>query len=293
MKINMTADIFARNEYRDYIVYKTLAEKERVPEFKKILEELTAQEWADYQFWLKFSKQKSFSVSPLIVWKFILMRKVLGLTFIAKFLEAAERKTIDAYNEFLKIVEPELAAQIKKIVEHEEEHEDKFIGQIKEEKVQFIGSIVLGLNDGLIELTGALVGFSFALANPKIVAMSGLITGIAASFSMAASSFMQARYEPGKNPKKAAFYTGLTYILVVLILAAPFLIFSSIFTALIFLAISIFLIITSASYYTSILFNRKFLRQISEMAVLSIGVAVLTFIIGLIFRSVFGLGAEV
>lgn len=293
MKINMTADIFARNEYRDYIVYKTLAEKERVPEFKKILEDLTAQEWADYQFWLKFSKQKKFSVSLLIVWKFILMRKVLGLTFIAKFLESAERKTIDAYNEFLKTVEPELAAQIKKIVEHEEEHEDKFINQIKEEKVQFIGSIVLGLNDGLIELTGALVGFSFALANPKIVAMSGLITGIAASFSMAASSFMQARYEPGKNPKKAAFYTGLTYILVVLILTAPFLIFSSIFMALIFLAISIFLIITSASYYTSILFNRKFLRQISEMAVLSIGVAVLTFAIGLIFRSAFGLGAEV
>lgn len=289
----MTADIFARNEYRDYAVYKALAEKERVPEFKKILEELTAQEWADYQFWLKFSKQKSFSVSPLIILKFILMRKVLGLTFIAKFLESAERKTIDAYNKFLKTVEPELAARIKKIVEHEEEHEDKFIGQIKEEKVQFIGSIVLGLNDGLIELTGALVGFSFALANPKIVAMSGLITGIAASFSMAASSFMQARYEPGKNPKKAAFYTGLTYILVVLILTAPFLIFASIYTALIFLAIFIFLIITSASYYTSILFNRKFLRQISEMAVLSIGVAVLTFVIGLIFRSAFGLGAEV
>lgn len=285
----MTADIFARNEYRDYVVYKALADKERVPEFKKILEDLTAQEWADYQFWLKFSQQKSFSVSPLIVWKFILMRKVLGLTFIAKFLEFAERKTIDAYNEFLKTVEPELAAQIKKIVEHEEEHEDKFVGQIKEEKVQFIGSIVLGLNDGLIELTGALVGFSFALANPKIVAMSGLITGIAASFSMAASSFMQARYEPGKNPKKAAFYTGLTYILVVLILAAPFLIFSSIFTALVFLAILVFLIIGGASYYTAVLFKKKFMRQISEMAVLSIGVAVLTFVIGLIFRSIFGL----
>ncbi|TAN58547.1 rubrerythrin family protein [Patescibacteria group bacterium] len=289
----MTADIFARNEYRDYIVYKTLAEKERVPEFKKILEDLTKQEWTDYQFWLKISRQKSFSVSPFTVWKFILMRKVLGLTFIAKFLETAERKTIDAYNELLKTMEPELAAQIKKIIEHEEEHEDKFISQIKEEKVQFIGSIVLGLNDGLIELTGALVGFSFALNNPKIVAMSGLITGIAASFSMAASSFMQARYEVGKNPKKAAFYTGLTYILVVLILTAPFLIFSSIFTALILLAVSIFLIIGAASYYTSVLFNRKLLRQISEMAVLSIGVAILTFIIGLIFRLVFGLGAEV
>jgi len=289
----MTADVFARNEYRDYIVYKALAEKERIPEFKKILEDLTAQEWADYQFWLKFSKQKSFFINPLTVWKFILMRKILGLTFIAKFLEAGERETIDAYNEFLKTVEPELAAQIKKIVEHEEEHEDKFIRQIKEEKVEFIGSIVLGLNDGLIELTGALVGFSFALNNPKIVAMSGLITGIAASFSMAASSFMQARYEPGKNPKKAAFYTGLTYILVVLILTAPFLIFTDIFIALILLAVSIFLIIGAASYYTSVLFNRKFLRQISEMAILSIGVAILTFAIGLIFRLAFGLGAEV
>lgn len=288
----MTADVFARNEYRDYIVYKTLAAKESVPEFRQILEGLTKQEFDDYQFWLKFSKQKSFSVSPLIVGKFILMRKILGLTFTAKYLESAERQTINAYNEFLKTVEPELASQIKKIVEHEEEHEDKFIGQIKEERVQFMGSIVLGLNDGLIELTGALVGFSFALSNPKIVAVSGLITGLAASLSMASSSFMQARYEVGKNPKKAAFYTGLTYILVVIILTLPFLLLSEIIPALIFLGILVFLIIGGASYYTSILFEKYFLRQISEMAALSIGVAIIAFVIGLIFRLVFGLNIE-
>ena len=80
-------DQYTLNEYRDYITYKELARVETVPEFKQILESLTEQEWNDYQYWLKFSTRKEFSMSSGEILWIKLMRKVLGLTFTAKFIE--------------------------------------------------------------------------------------------------------------------------------------------------------------------------------------------------------------
>jgi len=55
--------------------------------------------------------------------------------------------------------------------------------------------MVLGLNDALVELTGTLAGLTFALKNTRLIALSGLITGIAATLSMAASEYLSARTE--------------------------------------------------------------------------------------------------
>ena len=53
--------------------------------------------------------------------------------------------------------------------------------------------MVLGLNDALVELTGTLAGLTFALANARLVALAGIITGIAATLSMAASNYLAER----------------------------------------------------------------------------------------------------
>ncbi len=53
-----------------------------------------------------------------------------------------------------------------------------------------MGSMVLGMNDALIELTGALAGFTFAMQNTRIVALAGLITGVSATLSMTSSSYL-------------------------------------------------------------------------------------------------------
>src|SRR5690606_11013439 len=97
----------------------------------------------------------------------------------------------------------------------EQEHEQALIGMLDEDRLQYVGSMVLGLNDALVELTGTLAGLSFALQNNKLVALSGLITGISATFSMASSEYLSARSEGDNNAIKSALYTGVMYIFAV------------------------------------------------------------------------------
>jgi len=52
----------------------------------------------------------------------------------------------------------ETLLEAKHIREEENAHEQQLISMIYEERLQFAGSIVLGLNDALVELTGALAG---------------------------------------------------------------------------------------------------------------------------------------
>lgn len=283
------AEQFARNEYRDWMTYKALAAVEPVPDFKLVLEELTKHEWEDYQFWLQFSERKQFYVSPFEIVFLKFMRRLLGLTFTAKFLERHEHWAVERYKIFLKEASPEVAERVRSIITREDNHEKVLLSRIKEERVMFMGSIVLGLNDGLIELTGALVGFSFALQSQALVALTGFITGIAASMSMASSAYMQARHEVnGKDPKKAAAYTGASYLFVVVLLVLPFLVFDQISVALAVMLFTVFLIILSVSFYTAVLLDRKFKEQFREMLMFSAGVAAISFVIGLAFRSLFG-----
>ena len=83
--------------------------------------------------------------------------------------------------------------------------------------------MVLGLNDSLVELTGSLAGFTFAMQNTKIIALSGLIIGVSATFSMAASEFLSARSEGRNDAFKSCLYTGIAYLVAVALLILPYL----------------------------------------------------------------------
>lgn len=281
------ANYFAYRQYRDYVIYKALAKNERNLEFKKVLESLIDQELEDFHFWQKLADKKEFHVSKLQVFTFLFLRKIFGLTFTAKFLETREKKMISEYHQYIKKVDPKIKKGIQAIIAHEQFHEAQLINQIQEHKIQFMSSIVLGVNDGLIELTGALVGFSFALNNHQIVALTGLITGIAASLSMAASAYIQARYEVGKDPKKAATYTGMAYIIVVLILVTPYILFSSSIISIPLMFLLVFSIIFVISFYASVIFQRHLWHEFFQMAGLSLGVAMISFLLSSALRLVF------
>lgn len=157
--------------------------------------------------------------------------------------------------------------------------------RIEEERVDFTGSIVLGMNDGLIELTGVLVGFSSVFNNLQVVALSGTITGISAALSMASSAYMQARHEEGKHPTKAALYTGVAYFVVVMLLVSPYVFLSTIAEARGLMFAIIFAILALVSWYTSTLFDRKFAKQFGEIVFFSMGVALVSYGIGTFFRN--------
>ena len=121
-----------------------------------------------------------------------------------------------------------------------------------------------------------------------VVALLGTVTGIAACLSMAASAYMQARHEEGKEPKKAGLYTGGAYLIVVVMLVLPYFFISNIYIAIGVMFCLIILLILGLSFYSAVLFERDFKRQVGEMLMFSLGIAGITCLLGSFVRSMIG-----
>ena len=216
---------------------------------------------------------------------FLFIVRVFGMTFGLKLLERDEDKAVNIDYKGLEQYIP----GISEITEQEEAHEHELLAMINEQRLAYIGSVVLGLNDALVELTGALAGLSFAFQNTRIIAFSGLITGIAASFSMAASEYLSAKADGEEAPLTSSIYTGIAYIITVILLIIPYLIFSHYLVCLVSTLIISVLIIASFNYYISVAKDLAFRKRFLEMSTISLGVALLSFGIGIVVRQVFGI----
>ena len=174
----------------------------------------------------------------------------------------------------------------KNIVKDEDEHEKQLIDLIDEERLRYVGSMVLGLNDALVELTGVLAGLTLALQNTRLIAVTGLITGIAASLSMAASEYLSTKAEEGtQNPLKASIYTGVAYVLTVFFLIFPYLLFTNLYVCLGFTILNAIVVIFIFTFYISVAKDIPFRQRFLEMASISLGIAALTFGIGFLIRT--------
>jgi len=271
-----------KNEITEYHIYKKLAKKADA-ENRKILLKIAEEELNHYNIWKRFTG-KDVKPKKLKILRFYFISRIFGLTFGLKLMERGEENAQESYNE--------LAlnnAEIEKIIKEEGDHEDELLQMLDENFLKYTGSIVLGLNDALVELTGALAGFTLALKNSKLIALVGLVTGIAAALSMASSEYLSTKAEgTEKSPVKASVFTGLAYIITVFLLIFPYLIFDNYFVCLaITLLIAVF-IIYIFNYYISVTKDLSFRRHFFEMILLSFGVATLSFFIGYILRSVLG-----
>lgn len=272
--------LFQKNEVTEHFIYLKLASIEKNPENKKVLERIAAEELEHYGIWKKYSGQ---DVRPdyFSIWKYFLMARLLGLTFTLKLMEAGEEKAQSAYSSVVSSV-----AEASRILDEEHSHERELLGMIDEERLKYVGSMVLGLNDALVELTGALAGLTFALANARLVATAGAITGIAASLSMAASEFLSTKSEGGqKSPFKAAVYTGIAYVLTVTILILPYLLSDNLILSLTLMIINAVIIIFVFTFYISVAKDLHFKKRFFEMVLISLGVAAVSFLIGLGVKS--------
>ena len=144
--------------------------------------------------------------------------------------------------------------EVRKIAEEEEEHEHELLNLIAEEHLDYVGSIVLGLNDALVELTGTLAGLTFALQNTRLIALAGLITGIAASFSMGASEYLSTKAEGTgeQEPFKSAVYTWIAYLITVAALILPYLLLTNYLLSLGITLLVGILIILFFNFYISV-----------------------------------------
>jgi len=272
-----------RQELTEHIIYDKLARSAKSEKNKKVLKQLSEDELRHYDIWKGLTKaepkQKSFEV-----WKYVLISKLFGLTFGLKLMERAEQGAKKFYEEVSK-----QAPETLEILKNETEHEMELLELIDEERLKYVSSMVLGLNDALVELTGALAGFTFALQNTRLVAMTGLITGIAASLSMGASEYLSTKSEGGeKSPMKASMYTTITYILAVLALIVPFVLLESIYLSLALSILGAILVLFVFTFYISVAKSLPFRKRFLETASISLGVAGLTFVLGLLVRILFG-----
>ena len=273
-----------QNELTESVIYEKIARFAKGDENKETLLRLSKEEKAHYQVWKKYT---GLELKPEMgkVWKYTLFAKTLGFTFAVKLMERGEEHAQDEYALLAKEVEESLL-----IRQQEEEHESTLLGMLDEERLQYVGSMVLGLNDALVELTGSLAGFAFALQNTRLIALSGLIVGISATFSMASSEFLAARSEGRTDALKSCSYTGIAYLLTVIALIAPYLIFpvGQYIPALLCMLAVVVLIIAGFTYYTSVAQDEPFRSRFLEMALISITVAVVSFVVGILAKKFLG-----
>lgn len=277
---------FQEDEITSSIVYAKLAHIVKDSENKKTLLQIAAEEKAHYEI-LKRHTGKEVAPNRWRIFKYYWLARILGLTFAIKLMEKEEKDAQEVYARY-----PEYP-ELEKLGRDEEVHEQKLIGLINEEKLEYMGSVVLGLNDALVEFTGALAGFTLALSNAHLIALTGSITGIAAALSMASSEYLSTKSEEGdsKHPVKAAVYTGIAYIITVVALVAPFIFIENVLVALGLMLVMALTIIALFNYYYAVARGESFKKRFLEMAILSFTVAGISFLIGYALKTLTGIDA--
>lgn len=272
------------SEITEHHIYKKLSKAIKEEDNSKTLKRIAEEEMGHHNFWADITNKKA-EPNKWKIFKYYWMARIFGITFGLKLMEKGEEQAQSNYEEIAKYI-----PEARKIIDDENNHENLLINILNEERLSYIGSIVLGLNDAIVELTGTLAGLTFALQNTQIIGVAGLITGIAASFSMGASEYLSQRTEKTTpSVVKAAIYTAIAYLITVTMLILPFLILENPYTCLsVTLAVAIFVILLF-NLYVSIAKEVNFKRRFTEMAILSLSVAFISFVVGYVIRITFNI----
>ena len=273
-----------QSELTESVIYEEIAKFAKGKQNKETLMRLASEEKAHYEIWKKYTN-KEMKPQKMKILKYKFLACVLGFTFAIKLMENGEEASQGEYDVLSEEIEESIS-----IKNQEEEHEKALLSMLDEERLQYIGSMVLGMNDALVELTGSLAGFTFAMQNTRLIALSGLIMGISATFSMASSEFLAAKSEGRNDAFKSCYYTGVAYLITVALLILPYLLLnnSQYMIALFSMIAVVILIIAGFTYYISVAKGEKFKPRFFEMSAISIGVAVVSFFVGILAKHFLG-----
>ncbi len=273
-----------KTEITEHVIYRKLSRATGDTDNANVLLQISRDELRHYRLWRSFTG-KTKKPNWTAVWWFYLVSRIFGLSFGLKLMEHGEKTATAAYA----AIADEMPEAVD-ISKEEDEHEKQLLLMINEERLDYIGSMVRGLNDALVELTGALAGFTLALQDSRLVAMVGLITGIAASLSMACTEYLAIKSEESsKTPVKSALYTGSAYVITVMFLILPYLLVPNVFAALGIMIFNALIVIVLFNFYISVAKDLSFIKRFLEMALLSLGVAAISFGIGYLVRELMGI----
>lgn len=277
--------VMQQNEIDEYHIYQKIAERVKSEADREVLYKIAKEEYQHAKIWANYTKVQP-KPATRKVWFYTCLSKLFGYTFALKLMENGEDSADKTYSALIDEV-PEAA----QIAHDEEEHEQALLELLDEERLQYVGSMVLGMNDALVELTGTLAGLTFALQNNRLVALSGLITGVSATLSMTASAYLSAKSDNDPKAVKSAAYTGIMYLVTVVLISFPYLIMPehAYIPALLMLLGMVTLIILVFNYYISVAKGYNFKQRFFEMFFISGTVALISFLIGLLIKAWLGI----
>ena len=163
---------------------------------QKVLDELILVETQHLAFWQKLFDSKLTTLDlgrHLKLWFFVLICRIFGSTAVHLALEAIEVHGVRKYLSLWKVYKDEpLGNALKGILLDEFKHEDVLVTRLTERKInpEKIRNIFLGLNDGLVEILGAVSGFFGAFGDAVTVLIAASTTAVAGSLSMAAGAYV-------------------------------------------------------------------------------------------------------
>lgn len=144
----------------------------------------------------------------------------------------------------------------------------------------YTGAVVLGMNDALVEMTGALAGFTIGLGENRLIIIAGVTTGVAATLSMACAEFLSDEVEASRGSSLvSAVLTGLAYLLVLVALLTPYVIFPHPWQALCMAFITAVLLLLAFTWCVARVRGIGFGGLFWKMLWISAGVAAVSFLI--------------
>lgn len=307
------AQTLVLDELFDLSLYKALRGVTQ-PDVHMTLDELIKVETSHLAFWQKFFELKLETLDlgrrvKLAV--MMLVCRLFGSTAVHLVLEAIEvhgvRKYLALWREYQG--QP-LGEALHGILMDEFKHEDVLVTELTKRKInaEKIRNIFLGLNDGLVEILGAVSGFFGAFGSATMVLVAASTTAVAGALSMAAGAFLALNSEKEvktteiarkiflgeeseilpmeESPLGSAFVVGAAYIAGALVPVVPVLLGAN---DAIFSVVTAGLMVIVVSTILSFLSGMDIKRRIAlNLIIITMAVSV-TYAIGLAAKHLWGI----
>lgn len=302
------------DELFDLSLYSALYDISGDHESRSTLNDLITVETKHLAFWQKFFGYKLDRLDwgrRLKLQITLLACRLLGTTGIHLVLEAIEVHGIRKYLALWKEYQQQpLGEALRGILMDEFKHEDVLVTALTQRKInaEKIRNIFLGLNDGLVEILGAVSGFFGAFGSATTVLIAASTTAVAGALSMAAGAFLALNSEKEvktteiakkiflgeetevspmeESPLGSALIVGTAYMIGAMVPVLPVLIgandalFSVITAGLMVIVVS-----TILSFLSGMNVKR---RIILNLAIITVAVSV-TYGIGMLAKEVWGI----
>lgn len=198
---------FYRDEINDHLTYMALVENTRDEGIRHNLTSIAHMERSHADFWQEMLAARNAPLPDIGVDRARLrllriLRLFINPVLIVSLLELGEASSMKRYLDFYQRapLDDTDRERLKTIILEELEHETFFKQTAESLGVSHLRDSVLGMNDGLVEILGAVTGLSAVYpANPLLVAVSGLIVGIAGALSMGIGGFISVRSQRQVN----------------------------------------------------------------------------------------------